>query len=80
MSKVRTMLEAFRKTARRRPAIVAMLVYDAPVPDGIYAECADAGVAFFRSPERALRALARVTRYGPFSKPPRDRRVHCRRR
>jgi acyl-CoA synthetase (NDP forming) len=66
MAKVRTMLEAFRKTAATRPAIVAMLVYDAPVPDGIYAECADAGVAFFRSPERALRALARVTRYGAF--------------
>ena len=70
ISKVRTMLEAFRKTANTRPAIVAMLVYDAPVPDGIYAECAAAGAAFFRSPERALRALARVTRYGAFLETP----------
>jgi acyl-CoA synthetase (NDP forming) len=70
MAKVRTMLEAFKQTAGTRPAIVAMLVYDAPVPEGVYAECADAGVAFFRSPERALRALERVTRYGAFLERP----------
>jgi acyl-CoA synthetase (NDP forming) len=46
-----------------KPAIFGMLGDDAEVPPQLIAEARDAGVPFFRSPERALRALARVTAY-----------------
>jgi acyl-CoA synthetase (NDP forming) len=63
IKKLRTTWPAFAAT-RARPAILAPLVYDAPMPEEAFREAAAAGIAFFRSPERALRALARVTRYG----------------
>jgi acyl-CoA synthetase (NDP forming) len=63
IKKLRTTWPAFAATPTR-PAILAPLVYDAPMPEEAFREAAAAGIAFFRSPERALRALALVTRYG----------------
>lgn len=63
IKKLRTTWPAFAAT-RARPAILAPMVYDAPMPEEAFREAAAAGIAFFRSPERALRALALVTRYG----------------
>jgi acyl-CoA synthetase (NDP forming) len=63
IKKLRTTWPAFAAT-RTRPAILAPMVYDAPMPEEAFREAAAAGIAFFRSPERALRALALVTRYG----------------
>jgi acetate---CoA ligase (ADP-forming) len=63
ISKLRTIFPAFAATRDTRPAILAPLVYDAPIPEEAFREAAAAGIAFFRSPERALRALAPVTRY-----------------
>ena len=62
--KIRSVLPALEAARASRPAILALLGYDVPVPPEVYGEAAAAGVAFFRSPERALRALAHVTRYG----------------
>jgi acyl-CoA synthetase (NDP forming) len=64
ISKLRTIFPAFAAARATRPAVLAPLVYDAPMPEEAFREAAAAGVAFFRSPERALRALAHVTRYG----------------
>jgi len=64
IGKLRTTWPAFAATHAKRPAILAPLVYDAPMPEEAFREAAAAGIAFFRSPERALRALAHVTRYG----------------
>ena len=63
IQKIRSILPALAAT-RARPAILALLGYDVPVPHEVYGEAAAAGVAYFRSPERALRALSHVTRYG----------------
>ena len=64
IQKLRTIWPAFAATRTTRPAILAPLAYDVPMPEEAFREAAAAGIAFFRSPERALRALARVTRYG----------------
>ena len=48
----------------KKPVIYAMLGDEAEVPAALIAEARAANVPFFRSPERALRALARVTAYG----------------
>ena len=64
VAKVRSVLPAFAATSALRPAILALLAYEVPIPGELYREAAAAGVAFFGSPERALRALALVTRYG----------------
>jgi acyl-CoA synthetase (NDP forming) len=64
INKLRTTWPAFAAARATRPAILAPLVYDAPMPEEAFREAAAAGIAFFRSPERALRALASVTRYG----------------
>ncbi len=63
-AKVRSVLPAFAAAHTERPAILALLAYEAAIPRELYREAAEAGVAFFGSPERALRALAHVTRYG----------------
>jgi acyl-CoA synthetase (NDP forming) len=47
-----------------KPAIFGLLGDEVEVPAELIAELRAAGVAFFRSPERALRALARMTAYG----------------
>ncbi len=64
IQKIRSVLPALAAGRDRRPAVLALLAYDVLIPDEIEREAADAGVAFFRSPERALRALGHVTRYG----------------
>ena len=48
----------------KKPVIFAMLGDEADVPLKLIEEARAGNVPFFRSPERALRALARVTEYG----------------
>jgi acyl-CoA synthetase (NDP forming) len=48
----------------RKPAIIGLLGDDVNLPSSIITDARAAGIPFFRSPERALRALARVTAYG----------------
>ncbi|HEY3917617.1 MAG TPA: acetate--CoA ligase family protein [Stellaceae bacterium] len=48
----------------KKPVIYAMLGDEADVPPKLIEECRAGNVPFFRSPERALRALARITAYG----------------
>lgn len=47
-----------------KPVIFAMLGDEADVPPKLIEEARAGNVPFFRSPERAFRALARVTEYG----------------
>ncbi len=48
----------------KKPVIYAMLGDEAEVPPQLIVESRAGNVPFFRSPERALRALARITQYG----------------
>jgi len=48
----------------KKPVIFAMLGDEAEVPPTLIEESRAGNVPFFRSPERALRALGRVTQYG----------------
>jgi acyl-CoA synthetase (NDP forming) len=48
----------------KKPVIYAMLGDEAEVPDKLIPEARAGNVPFFRSPERAFRALAKVTAYG----------------
>lgn len=48
----------------KKPVIFAMLGDEAEVPPKLVEEARGGNVPFFRSPERALRALARITEYG----------------
>jgi acetate---CoA ligase (ADP-forming) len=50
-------------TGARKPVVFGLLGDDAPVPEGFVAEVRGAGIPFFRSAERGLRAIARVTHY-----------------
>jgi acetate---CoA ligase (ADP-forming) len=47
-----------------KPAVVAALGDESPVPSEFVAAFRDNGIPFFRSPERAMRALAHATTYG----------------
>ena len=47
-----------------KPAIIGLLGDEVNVPASIITDARAAGIPFFRSPERALRALARLTTYG----------------
>lgn len=47
-----------------KPVIFAMLGDEAEVPPQLIVEARAGNVPFFRSPERAFRALARITEYG----------------
>lgn len=47
-----------------KPVIFTVLGDDGPISEDFVSEVRAAGIPFFRSPERALRALAKVTRYG----------------
>ena len=47
-----------------KPAILGLLGDEVNVPASIISDARAAGIPFFRSPERALRALARLTAYG----------------
>ena len=59
--KMPQVIEAMRRYTDTHTVIFAMLGEDAPIPAAIVNEVRDAGIPFFRSPERALRALARFT-------------------
>lgn len=59
--KMPPVIEAMRAYADTHAVVFAMLGEDSPVPAPIIDEVRDAGIPFFRSPERALRALARFT-------------------
>jgi acyl-CoA synthetase (NDP forming) len=59
--KMPPVIEAMRPYADTHSVVFAMLGEDSPVPDALVNEVRDAGIPFFRSPERALRALARFT-------------------
>src|SRR5215469_788379 len=48
----------------KKPVIYAMLGDEAEVPEKLIPEARAGNVPFFRSPERAFRALAKVTAYG----------------
>lgn len=61
MRKMPPVIEAMRRYTDTHTVVFAMLGEDAPIPAAIINEVRDAGIPFFRSPERALRALARFT-------------------
>jgi acyl-CoA synthetase (NDP forming) len=57
--------------ASGKPAVVAALGDESPIPAEFYSMFRERGIPVFRSPERALRALAHATRYGrALSAPP----------
>ncbi len=59
--KMPPVIEAMRRYTDTHTVVFAMLGEDAPIPAAMIQEIRDAGIPFFRSPERALRALARFT-------------------
>jgi acetate---CoA ligase (ADP-forming) len=50
--------------ASGKPAVVAALGDESPIPEEFYVMFRERGIPVFRSPERALRALAHATHYG----------------
>jgi len=50
--------------ASGKPAVVAALGDESPIPAEFYGMFRERGVPVFRSPERAMQALAHATRYG----------------
>jgi acyl-CoA synthetase (NDP forming) len=65
--KMPPVIEALRACSDARTVIFAMLGEDSPVSAEIIKAVRDAGVPFFRSPERALRAIARFTEWAETS-------------
>ena len=61
--KVQPIIDTLRDTKPAKPVIFAMLGDEAEVATDIVAELRALNVPFFRSPERAVRALAQLTRY-----------------
>jgi acetate---CoA ligase (ADP-forming) len=61
--KMRYVINALDELKPQKPVLFAMLGEDVAVPPEIIGELRARGVPFFRSPERALRALARVTEF-----------------
>jgi acetate---CoA ligase (ADP-forming) len=59
--KMPPVLDALRHWSRSRTVLFAMLGEDTVIPSEIVSAVRAAGVPFFRSPERALRALARFS-------------------
>jgi acyl-CoA synthetase (NDP forming) len=57
-------LATIRDLKPAKPIVFAMLGEDSPVPDDVIEEFRALGVPFFRSPDRAMRALAAFTRLG----------------
>jgi acetate---CoA ligase (ADP-forming) len=62
MDKVNALLPAI--LAARKPAMIAVLGDDFPIPPDFIAAFRQNGIPVLRSPERALRALAHATAYG----------------
>jgi acetate---CoA ligase (ADP-forming) len=61
--KVQPVLDALLEFKPTKPVVFAMLGEEVEVPSDIVATLRGLGVPFFRSPERALRALARLTEF-----------------
>jgi acyl-CoA synthetase (NDP forming) len=61
--KVQPIIDALREWKPAKPVMFAMLGEDAEVAPELIAEFRELGVPYFRSPERALRALARLTQF-----------------
>jgi len=62
--KMAPIIAALEELGPPKPVIFAMLGEDSPVPGEIIAKLRSLGVPFFRSPERALRALAGLAGLG----------------
>ncbi len=62
LAKARAILAPVLHAAK--PVIFGLLGDEVEVPRAVVAEARGAGIAFFRSPERGLRALARITAHG----------------
>jgi acyl-CoA synthetase (NDP forming) len=62
MDKVHALLPAIERSGK--PAVIAVLGDDAPIPPEFIAAFRQKGIPVLRSPERALRALAHATAYG----------------
>ena len=62
MDKVQALLPSILKAGK--PAVIAALGDDFPIPPEFIAAFRDKGIPVLRSPERALRALAHATAYG----------------
>lgn len=61
--KMPPVIDAVRRFAERRTMVFAMLGEDTPIPQTFVDEIRAAGVPYFRSPERALRAVARLSHH-----------------
>ncbi|MFT8246230.1 acetate--CoA ligase family protein [Roseomonas sp. BN140053] len=59
--KLPPIIDALAELKPAKPVVLAMLGEEAPVPPELVSRFRALGVPFFRSPERALRALARFT-------------------
>ncbi len=73
--KVQPILDALREWKPAKPVLFAMLGEDAEVVDDVISEFRELGVPYLRSPERALRALARVTEFAARRQPPSGRHI-----
>jgi acyl-CoA synthetase (NDP forming) len=71
--KVPLVLDQLAALGTSKPVIVAMFGEEATVPVELISRMRAQGVPFFRSPERLLRALARLTRFATWQAPPRTR-------
>jgi len=61
MGRAEALVKALSRSAK--PSVVAIFGDESPLEPQIASYFRDNGICFFRSPERALRALANVTRY-----------------
>jgi acyl-CoA synthetase (NDP forming) len=68
--KMPPVIEALRRWSTARTVVFAMLGEDTPIPGEIVQAVRACGVPFFRSPERALRALARFTAWANANRRP----------
>jgi acyl-CoA synthetase (NDP forming) len=73
--KVQPIIDALREWKPAKPVMFAMLGEDAEVAPELIAEFRELGVPYFRSPERALRALARLTQFAARQPAPSSRRI-----
>lgn len=63
--KMPPVIDAMRRWSTSRTVVFAMLGDDSPVPDDVVQAVRAEGIPFFRSPERALRALERLVAWAP---------------
>lgn len=62
LAKAKHCIDCLRGSSK--PVILSLLGDEANIPPSIISDAHAAGIPFFRSPERALNALASITRYG----------------